>query len=95
MIYSVIHHPLQDTTFVMFARPALTEGYHFSDQCLQSLYSFPLDQVSTLKRPTNSKVPPSDELNSNEADAPVVSMPTEVQTFLYPNKPFLLPSITF
>lgn len=58
-------------------RPALTEGYHFSDQCLQSLYSFPLDQVSTLKRPTNSKVPPSDELNSNEADAPVVSMPTE------------------
>lgn len=33
-------------------RPAVTDGFHFTDDLLSCLHSFPLDQVNTLRRPS-------------------------------------------
>jgi len=37
----------------VISRQALTDGFHFSDDVLSSLHSFPLELVSRLRRPTS------------------------------------------
>ena len=37
----------------MIARQAVTDGFHFSDDVLDSLHSFPLELVSRLRRRTS------------------------------------------
>jgi len=38
-----------------FARQALTDGFHFTNDILSSLFSFPLELVSRLRRPTSHR----------------------------------------
>lgn len=40
---------------VIVARQALTDSFHFRDDILSCLYSFPLELVSSLRRPTSHR----------------------------------------